>query len=652
MIYRSNIDWSFVDSYRDMLPPFGAIGYITYKRTYARMTESGVTEEWWQTIARAVRGLVDDLDMWIDQETIELLYHYIFTLKINLSGRSLWQLGTDTVRKVGADSLQNCWTVPIDSEIKPFTFTMNQLMLGGGVGFVLTPEMVYGLPKVKHSPSILRMDQNDVDFIIPDNREGWVKLLDKTLNAFYHTGKDLTYSTTAIRPKGARINGFGGIASGPEELAKGIHSISTILGNRYGEKIRPIDALDIMNIIGSIVVAGNVRRSAQIAIGSPHDKAFLDSKAWGRHRLPSWRQMSNNTCVSDDLRELPKHFWDNFTERDSNGNAVSECFGLFNQYNAQRYGRISDGHGYRDDPHVIGLNPCGEITLEGYEACNLTEIYLPNIEDEDEFRIAAKLCYMVGKTISKYPFSDPVVNAVVQRNHRLGISVTGFLQAPHLKDEGLFTRVYRSLEAIDVEYSKILGITESVKLTTVKPSGTLSLLPGVTPGVHPAFAEYYKRRIRFSATDPLVDICLQHGFSVEPAINIDGSKNLDTMVVTFVDKTTALTAHDVSAVKQLEYQKWLQTYWSDNAVSCTVYFKDEEIPEIKQFLDVNYNENMKSTSMLRHSGHGYIQAPYEEITRDEYYRIKSITTPIVRLTETSIRDLDSVECSTGMCPIR
>ncbi len=645
------INWDFVYDYKTKKAPFGAIGYITYKRTYARMTEAGITEEWWQTVYRAVRGLVDDLEMVTDQETIEQLYYYIFYLKISLSGRALWQLGSETVRKVGADSLNNCWLVPVNDPIKPFTFTFNQLMLGGGVGFNITPEMVYGLPFIKHNPLIERVDANDVDFIVPDNREGWVKLLHNTLDAHFNTGKGFTYSTLAIRGKGERINGFGGVASGPEELVYGISEISHILSQRQYNKLRPIDALDIMNIIGKIVVAGNVRRSAQIAIGSPHDVDYLNSKAWGRRKLPPWRQMSNNTCLSDDFKELPKLFWDNYLERKDN-QAVSECFGLFNQYNARRYGRIIDGEGYRPDPYVVGLNPCGEITLEGYEACNLAEIFLPNIDDEDDFKEATKLCYLVTKTISNYPFSDPLSNEVVQRNHRLGISVTGFLQAPHLRNETIFNNVYRYLEDLDKTYSAMLGISESVKLTTVKPSGTLSLLPGVTPGVHPAFSRYYYRRIRFAASDPLLNTIANHGFPIEPAINIDGSHNFDTMVATFVDSSPAITASELTAVKQLQAQKWLQTHWADNSVSCTVYFKDEEMPEIKAFLDSNYDENMKCVSMLRHSGHGYIQAPYEEISKDEFARLKSITKPIDFISEDQIRDMDNIECQGGVCPIK
>jgi ribonucleoside-diphosphate reductase alpha chain/ribonucleoside-triphosphate reductase len=362
--------------------------------------------------------------------------------------------------------------------------------------------------------------------------------------------------------------------------------------------------------------------------------------------------MSNNTVSTDDLRELPPIFWENYTERDAKGDSVSECFGLFNQYNARRYGRIIDGEDYRPDPRVIGMNPCGEITLEAYEACNLAEIFLPNIANEEEFAAAARLCYIFTKTISKYPFSDSRVNEVVSNNHRLGISVTGFLQAMHLKNETIFNNVYRSIEEFDETYSRQIGVKRSIKLTTVKPSGTLSLLPGVTPGVHPAFAKHYIRRIRFASDDPLVAMCESHGFPAEPAINYDGSKDWTTMVVSFVDKSPALTAHEISAVKQLEYQKWLQTYWADNSVSCTVYFKDEELPAIRHWLGKNYNENMKSTSMLRHTGHGFVQAPYEEITQDTYESIKAVTKPITRIIDTKLRDLNMVECAGGACPIK
>ena len=649
------INWNFINDYQDKIPPWGPVGYIVYKRTYARITDDGLIEEWWQTIYRCLRSLVDDLDAVLNQEEIEALYYYLFNLKCNLSGRALWQLGTSTILKIGADSLQNCWHVAVNEPIEPFTFTFNQLMLGGGVGFNIQAENIYEIPRVKFDPKIQRVDVHDVDFIVPDNREGWVELLRQVLQRFFFTGQDFTYSTLAIRDKGARISSFGGTASGPEELVHGITAISKILSRRLGEKLTSIDCLDIMNIIGSVVVAGNVRRSAQIAIGDAWDTRFLNAKAWGRNKIPNWRVMSNNTINTNDLNELPELFWQNYEEENELGEAVSEPYGLVNLYNCRRFGRLADGLDYRPDLHVTGLNPCGEVTLESYEACNLAEIFLPNVTDEDELTEIAVLLYKVCKTISRYPFSNPRTNDVVERNHRLGIGISGFLQAGHLRSEIIYDNVYHALEEVDEQYSRQLKCSKSIKLTTVKPSGTSSLLAGVTPGGHAAFAPWYIRRIRFASDDTLLSVCEAAGYSMEPAINLDGTRNHNLMVVSFPIATPpdTICAEQLSAVAQLKQQKWLQTNWSDNSVSVTIYYKITELPAIKHYLKQQYPETIKAISFLKQSGHGFIQAPMEAISREKYLELSSKCLPIYAITESQQRELvDSLECSNGTCPVK
>jgi ribonucleoside-triphosphate reductase len=647
MKYAKKIDPSFIDEFKDRTPPWGPIGYVTYKRTYARMTEAGVTEEWWQTIERCCNGLLD-IGGAFSQDEIQRLFLYIFQLKCNFSGRALWQLGTPTVERLGGDSLQNCWHVVINDPIDPFTFAFNELMLGGGVGFNLQPEHVYELPPVRHVVKIERVDTYDCDFIVPDNREGWVELLERVLKAFFYTGRNFSYNTRAIRPKGQLIRSFGGIASGSEDLVKGIAQIGAILQSRLGQKLRPIDCLDIMNIIGSVVVAGNVRRSAEIACGSPTDKEFIGAKDWSRFKIPAHRQMSNNSVITSDIGELSNDFW-----RGYEGNG--EPYGLINLENCRRFGRLADGPGYRPDHDVVGVNPCGEITLASHEACNLAEIYLPRISDIHEFEEAARLQYMAVKTISMLPFIHPKTNAIVTKNRRLGIGVTGFCAAQHLHNPGIFDAVYESLEDFDKEYSRTIRSNESIKLTTVKPSGTNSLLPGVPPGVHPDYSPHYIRRITFAANDPLVEVAREYGYHVEPKVNLDKTRDLNTMVVDFPIKVAdgTITAKDLTAVQQLENQLFLQRHWSDNSVSMTCYYRPGELPGIKAWLKDNYKNNVKTASFLLHSEHGFDQAPYQEITAEQYAEMAGKVRPITQIVDRESRSiLESVECGTGGCPIK
>lgn len=647
------MNWDFVEKYMDRDVPWGPVGYVTYKRTYSRLTDTGKTEEWWQTIFRCCRALVEELDACFTQEEIETLYDACFNLKCCFSGRALWQLGTPTVRRVGADSLQNCWFVSVNEPVEPFTFAFNQLMLGGGVGFNIQRENVFSLPRVKYNPSIIRSQSFDCDFIVPDNREGWVELLRMILESFFFSGKDVYYCTNCIRGKGAKISSFGGIASGPEELVNGLKLIVNILSQRVNHKLTPLDVLDIFNIVESIVVAGNVRRSSGIALGDSNDQCFLNSKAWGRHFIPNWRAMSNNTVIANSIKELPDLYWSNFEDK-INGEAISECLGLMNLYNAQHYGRLADGFDYRPDLNVQGMNPCGEVTLEPYEACNLFELFLPNLENEEEFKIVAGLGYKVGKSICQYPYSHPRTQEVVKRNQRIGLGVTGFLQAPHLRDNLIFNNVYRYLEALDAEYSKKIGANKSIKLTAIKPSGTLSLLAGVCSGGGAAYAEYCIRRIRFAANDPIIKTCYDNGYKVEPVLRLDGSQDFGTVCVEFpVHYANAVTAKNLPAIDQLEVQKWLQCNWADNSVSSTIHFRDSELPGIKAWLGKNYADYIKSISFNRHSNHGFTQAPFEEITHAQYDEMRQKCKPINFISDSQELTLaDSVECQNGVCPVR
>ena len=647
-MYVDHINDDFVKKYRTKIPLWGSVGYVSYKRTYARRVEGeNRTEEWWETVRRCCNGIVS-VGGKFTKEEIELLYDKVFNFKCCFSGRALWQLGTETVKKLGGDSLINCWAVAIDDPVEPFCFAFNELMLGGGMGFNIQAEHVYSIPKVKHDVNIVRKDEKDVDFIVPDNREGWTELLRRVLKAFFFTGKGFTYSTICIRGKGSLIQGFGGVASGPEDLCRGLHQIIAILRSRVGNKLRPIDCLDIMDIIGSIVVAGNVRRSALMALGDPKDDLYLAAKNWSKGTIPNWRDKSNNSVVCNRYDELPEDFWSGY-------NGEGEPYGLVNIRNCRLYGRLADGKDYRPDKHVIGTNPCGELPLEPYGCCNLGEIFLPNIKDEEEFKLVAGLVYKVTKTISCLNYIDERTNEVISQSHRLGISVTGLLQAAHLRNDKIFDAVYKHIEKLDKEYSKLLGVKPSIKMTTVKPSGTLSLLPGVTPGVHPGFAPCYIRRIRMASSDLLVETCRKHGYHVEPLKRLDGTNDLDTMVISFPVKLPegTLCAKDVTAVQQLEHAKWLQTNWSDNSVSVTVYYKKEELPAIKEWLKANYDKSVKTVSFCLHDEHGFKQAPYEEITEEQYKQMVKTCKPVVRLDHDAGGSLaESLECESGICPVK
>lgn len=774
----------FLKKYDKKQPKWGfnGLGYIVYKRTYSRKKDNGEMEEWYETVARAING-AQKIGAEYTRHEAERLYDYVFNLKCNFAGRSLWQLGTPVVDRFGANSLINCFYLSITS-LEDFCFLFENLMMGSGVGFSVRREHIHELPRIKHGVKIVHENTKDADFICPDSRRGWVQLLRLALDSFFYSGKSFTYSTLLVRGYGEPIKGFGGTASGPQILIDGISKMCQVLNNRVHKKLRSIDVLDICNIIGSIVVAGNVRRSSEIALGDADDHLFIQAKRWDLGNIPNWRAMSNNTILADDFSYLSDKVWDGY-----NGN--SEPYGLMNLPLCQKYGRLGEkikdncegtnpcvrgdtiiavvNKGYiridsvidqeiqtwngfnwvKVTPKITGYNQkiykiildngkflccteyhrwvidcpqenyaennydqyyiketkdlkigdslhffpgepiqpsiisieylnieekvycyeekekhlgmfngivtqqCGEISLESGESCNLAELYLNNIESKHELIDCSKLLYKTQKAICALPYLHKLTSDIVHKNFRLGQGVTGICQSLDKLD--WLDDCYNELRKFDKEWSKKRGWPESIKLTTCKPSGTLSLLSGNSPGIHPIYSKYFIRRVRISSSDPLVNFCKDLGYHTEFVINFDKTEDKNTIIIEFpCECLDAISAQEMSAIKQLELVKQIQTIWSDNSVSCTVYYKKEELPEIKEWLSKNYENSIKSISFLLHKEeeHGFIQPPYEEISAEKYKELCKDIKPIKIVKDIGNNQLDGLECAGGACPIR
>ena len=778
--------------YKQDLIPWGNIGYPVFRRTYSRVQADGTQEEMPDTIGRAMRACNTQLGCGFDEAQQERFTYLLLHLKGMLAGRQLWQFGTPTVTKYGIASTQNCAFTLINEPIKPFSWTFDMLMLGCGVGFSIQKQHVDKLPPlVPRKITITRKDTNDADFIVPDSREGWVSLLERVLYEYFYGKRGFTYSTMLIRKKGEPIKSFGGVASGPEHLCEGIQSICKVMDGRQGQQLRPIDCLDIVCIIASVVVSGNVRRSATICIGDSDDKEYLRAKRWDLGNIPSWRAMSNNSVVCSNIDDLPDEFWDGYT-----GNG--EPYGLINLDLARRVGRLADGDQY-PDPKVEGFNPCltadtmiltdtgpkaiadlmgrpfvamvngtphpstkdgfyrtgmrpvfelafangatvkatdnhrflapeGWITvrdmkvgateicfpdmiaaaayrtsitmgnatrlvsctalpglvevydctipdghmflanglvshncaeqpLANKETCCLAELFLPNLTSLEEMKEMASYLYRVCKHSLLLPCHHEETEAIVHSQMRMGIGVSGYLQAT-AEQQSWLDPLYKFLREYDATYSDAHGMPRSVKLTTIKPSGTLSLLAGVTPGWHPALYRHYIRRVRMSAGNPLIEVCRKHGYRTEyqQKNTAEGGveDDLTTIIVEFPDKAPdcAKLAADMTAVDELDVVKHLQTVYSDNGVSATIYYRMEELPAIQDWLRKNYTNSVKAISFLLHSGHGFRQAPYEEITKERYEELMARCIPITSCDGNLESDDTSGECRSGACPIK
>ena len=628
---------------KKIVTPWGGngMGEIIYLGHYARpLEELGRLEHWPETIERVIRGQ-HKIGARLTSQEEDNLREYMLRLQGTVSGRALWLLDTKLVDQAGVDGLCNCWYCNI-TDTSDFRWIMDRLMVGGGVGFSVERANVYKFPRVKKA-TVTHFRAPDTDFIVPDTRRGWSDLMERVIQAHF-SGTGFSYSTMLVREAGAPLKTFGGTASGAAVLIEGVGYICKLMCDRADKSLRSTDILDIVNIIGKIVVAGSARRSAQIAIGDPDDALFIRAKRWANGTIPAWRGNSNNTLVVDHYAEIADDpaFWRNF-------DGGSEPYGLFNRRLSRTMGRLGER---KPDRLVEGINPCGESTLENRGSCNLATIFLPNVESFDQFVEISRILYKVQKATALLPHPDPLTMATIHKSMRLGQNVTGILQASE-EQRGWLSPGYEALHAFDKEWSKVLGVGESIKLTVVQPGGTLSNLPGVTSGIHAAYAPFYIRRVRMGSNNPLVEMCRKRGYPIVTQVGLDGRADHSQLIIEFPIQAPVGTpiASDLSVAEQLEKVVWAQTVWADQSVSVTVTFRPEELPDIKEWLSENYDDKVKAISFLPYSDHGFVLAPYEPISEEEYHkRADRITADEIDLHGDST--IEETDCEGGACPTR
>lgn len=658
----------FIDQYRDIDPQFGfnGLGLLTYYRTYSRLKPDGNNEQWFETVRRVVEGcyslqkdyILNNELGWNDykaQNSAREMYDRMFKMKFLPPGRMLWALGTPIIheKKVG-QALFNCAFVStdligksLDEASRPFTFMMDMSMVGVGVGFD-----VEGAQSVQ----VHRPKGEDEIYVIPDTREGWVESLKRLLNSYFN--KNFTASTTVpiqfdyskIRPAGVPIKGFGGVSSGPaplESLHQQIRSTLDQLDNQY---LSVTAITDIMNMIGQCVVAGNVRRTAQIALGEVNNKEYrkLKDYHWDNeaqeyvgsmaHRA-AYGWASNNSVLVDtstDFEEVAKQ------------TAVNGEPGYIFMDNIRTHSRMCDPADYKDIK-AKGTNPCGEQSLESYELCCLVETFPSKAESKEDYMRTLKYAYMMGKTATLMTTTWHQTNRVQKRNRRIGTSVTGITN--FINDYSLDTLKnwledgYMEIQKWDEIYSSWLCVPKSKKTTSVKPSGTVSLLAGVNPGCHYPEFKYYIRRIRIAKISHLLPALEAAGLEIE-----EDKMDLSSMVVSFPVYNDGKCLKDVSIWEQVSLAAFLQTYWSDNQVSCTVTFKPEEANQIAPILDF-FKYILKSVSFLPKLETGaYAQMPYEAISKNRYEEMKHKMRPFQMMNGKEDAEVEKF-CNNDVCMV-
>ena len=647
-IRKFRLSDSFVEPYKTAEVPWGPLGYVTFKRTYARRLsefeqDAEGTEEWWHTCRRVIEGMfniqkehVVGLGLeWNDnkaQKTAKDAFDRLFNLKWTPPGRGLWMMGTKFVEERTGAALFNCaFRSTQDLSSKGgyiFSWIMDALMVGVGVGFdtkgagtITIREPVY---------------TNDT-LVIDDSREGWVNSVHILLDGFFLGANVPKFDYSAIRPEGAPILGFGGTSSGAGPLIELHENLTQLFSDKVGEQITSVDIVDTENLIGRCVVAGNVRRSAALAIGDYDDTRYLEMKN-DQEKLYHHRWGSNNSFDAEVGMDYAWHA----EQSQKNGEP-----GYIWLSNARAYGRMKDGENY-DDIEVMGFNPCVEQSLHNAEMCCLVETFPAKHEDYEDYVKTLKCAYLYGKTVTLVNTHWPETNAKMLKNRRIGLSQSGIIQA--FNKHGRRSMMdwcddaYEYVRELDTEYSNWLCVPKSIKMTSIKPSGTVSLLNGSTPGIHFPESEFYIRRIRFSNTSPILPQLKAAGYKTEK-----DKYSPNTTVVEFPVHEEFFTKgkKDVSMWEQLEIAAQYQNYWADNAVSVTVTFNNDEASQLKSALEM-YETRLKAVSFLKYQDTGYEQAPYEPITEEQFNEMSAKITQIQRI-ETDVAGVGTKYCDGESC---
>ncbi|QEK11112.1 ribonucleoside-triphosphate reductase, adenosylcobalamin-dependent [Crassaminicella thermophila] len=677
----------FISKYKHKPSPMKQLGNFVYYRTYSRwLPEEKRREYWWETVRRAVEyncSLVPTT-----REEAEKLYDNIYNLRQFLSGRTFW-VGNTPVAKHYPMSNYNCAFLIINS-FESFKDLFYLLMVGSGVGLRILKDDISSLPKVRTDYEIIHKDytpiqkneredctsleffyNNTVKITVGDSKEGWTQGLDFFFKLIYSNEyrnvKTIIVDYDNVRPKGEKLKTFGGTASGHSSLKTMFVKIDKVIkrnatiDNAKRVKLKPIDCLDIANIIGENVVVGGVRRTAEMVLLDPEDKESIEAKSnlykqidgqWIVDKDILHRQMSNNSIYYTKKPSREKLHW---------------------QIERMRYsgepGWINAEAALKRRPNMNGVNPCGEILLDSKGLCNLTTVNVyafvkeDNTLDLEGLIEAQRLSVRAGYRMTCVELELPLWDIVQQRDKLVGCSLTGWQDMVNAtgmtrEEQAKLLRVLREVAHEEAKnYASEIGENEPLLVTTVKPEGTLSQLPTVSSGVHYSHSPYYIRRIRISSDDPLVKVCEELEYPVFPEVGQEWETCVTKVVEFPVKAPNGKTKYDVSAIEQLENYKMFMKNYVDHNCSITVHVREHEWEEVEQWVWDNWDD-VVALSFLALDDNFYKLLPYEAITEEEYNKrveeMKPFMASLIGKYEKEEVDLDigNDSCENGICPIR
>lgn len=623
--------------------------FIATSRYSRWLEQEGRRESWGETVDRYMENVVNKLLASIDHVGGEAIAieQAILNLDVMPSMRAVMSAGPALDRDNTAG--YNCSYMPVDDP-KSFDEAMFILLCGTGVGFSVERQYVNKLPEV---PDALFNSEDLI--VVQDSKEGWAKALRKLI-AMLYSGEIPKFDTSKVRPAGAKLKTFGGRASGPAPLVDLFQFVIGKFKEAKGRKLSSIECHDIMCKIGEVVVVGGVRRSAMISLSNLSDDRMRYAKSGNWWENNPQRGLANNS-VSYTEKPDAVSFLREWTALVESGSGER---GIFNRQASKKQ---AAKNGRRKTDFDFGTNPCSEIILRPYQFCNLTEVVIRATDTLEQLENKVRIATILGtiqSTYTKFPYLRKIWQTNTEEERLLGVSLTGIMDNPLMttKNAGLDkTLEYLKNVAIttNAEWAERLGVPVSAAITCVKPSGTVSQLVDSASGIHARHSAYYIRTVRGDNKDPLTQFMKDQGIPSEP----DVMKPAQTTVFSFPMKAPdgAVVTADLSAIDQLEMWLAYQRNWCEHKPSVTINVRSDEWFEVGAFVYKNFDE-MSGVSFLPYNEHTYQQAPYQEVSKNEYEKLLSVMPAAIdwsKLSEYELEDTTSgsqtMACSSGVCEI-
>jgi len=583
---------------------------------YARwLDKENRRETWEETVTRYFNfmeeHLKDNNGYTLSAELRAELETAVLNLDIMPSMRALMTAGPALKRDNTAGF--NCSYLPVNSP-RSFDELFYILLCGTGVGFSVERQFIADLPPIsehfEHSNTVIE---------VSDSKAGWARAF-KELVAMLYVGQVPSWDVSKVRPAGARLKTFGGRASGPGPLVDLFRYTIDLFKTAAGRKLTSLECHDLCCKIASVVVVGGVRRSALISLSNLSDQRLRDAKTGAWFTTHPDRSFANNSVAYTEKPDMKTFIQEWKSLYDSQAGER----GIFNRVAAMEQ---AAKNGRRDETQIEGVNPCGEVLLRAFQFCNLTSVIVRAGDSVDDLTRKVRLATILGtfqSTLTNFKYLRKIWTTNTEAERLLGVSLSGVMDHPVLSGKGgpeydlpsILTGLKKEAIQTNKKLANELNIPVSAAITLNKPEGTCSQLVNSAPGIHSRYAKYYIRRVRGDIKDPLTNFMKSQGIPCEPC----AYKPESTVVFSFpikADEATKVFRDTYSAVQQLELWLIYKTYWAEHNPSVTISVREHEWLEIGAWVYKHFNE-ICGVSFLPYDGGSYTQAPYQEVTEEEY----------------------------------